>query len=107
MNKKSVVLVCKAVKFCHQFDEDAFFDWIKKIPSITHFEYPYIEGIRDELHLIVKNTTIPDEDLRALIGLFYKYAIDMKQLQIFINENNKSWIRPEGKGYWNKRIFAS
>lgn len=107
MNEKPVTLICKAVIFCHPFDEDAFFDWIKKIPSVIKFEYPYIEGIRDELHLTIKSKRIPDEDLRAIIGLFYKYKIDMKQLKIFINEDNKSWIREDGKAYWNKMIFAS
>ncbi len=107
MNEQPLALVCKAVKFCHQFDEDAFFDWIKKIPSIISFEYPGDEGIRDELHLTVKSARISDEDLRAIIGLFCKYDIDMRQLKVFINEDNKSWIRKDGKGYWNKRIFIS
>lgn len=101
-----VILNCGVIKFCHLFDEDAFFDWIKKIPSIIRFEYPPIKIPRDELHLMVKSNQIPDEDLRAIIGLFYKYDIDMKQLKVFAHEGNKTWMQRGRPSYWSPLIFA-
>lgn len=54
----------------------------------------------------MSSTHIPDDDLRALIALFYKYNIEMTQLQIFINEENKVWLDAGERAYWVKRIFA-
>jgi hypothetical protein len=44
-NRKSLekILVCKRVTYYAHKDEDAFFEWIKKIPAIVKFE-----GVHDE-----------------------------------------------------------
>jgi hypothetical protein len=101
MNKNDNVLVCKRVRFYALKDEDAFFEWIKKIDCIENFF-----GIGDELHLEIVSDDIHDYNLRDLLGLFYRYNIDMKQLKRFLNNDNKKWFK-EGKvkGYWYKRVF--
>lgn len=82
------------------YDEDQFFSWIEKIPSIVKFN-----GKGDELYLYMKSK-IPDNDLRELIGLFYRYKINMQQLSVFLNEDNKAWFFDSPKGYWFKKVFG-
>ena len=97
---KEVKLICKKVIFYFQKDEDAFFEWLKKIKCLDH-----TSAARDELYLHIKKKNISDDDLRNLIGLFYRYKVNMKQLQIFLNETNKEWFRGKPKGFWYKRVF--
>lgn len=92
---------CKRVKFLSNKDEDAFFEWIKKIECIEHFE-----GAGDELYLDLVNKKLTDNDLLDLIALLYRYKINMKQLQAFLTKNNKSWFYDNKKAYWHKRIFG-
>lgn len=98
-----IVLVCKAVRYFAPHDEDAFFEWIKKISSIKKFN-----GVYDELYLFIDSNNIPDTDLDSLIGLFYRYKIkNMNQLKVFLNEQNKSWFYENKKAYWHKKVFGS
>ncbi len=101
-NNEHITLVGKSVWYYSSIDEDLFFEWIKRIPSIIEFR-----GISDELHLYIKSNIIPDDDLRELIALFYRYKISMKQLTIFLNQNNKEWFYGKPKGYWHKKTFGS
>ena len=101
-NENVIKLVCKAVWFYSHHDEDAFFEWIKKIPSIKKFE-----GIRDELYLYMESSIILDDDLRELVALFYRYKVDMKQLAVFLNDNNSEWFYGKTKGCWRKKIFGA
>jgi hypothetical protein len=100
---KKITLLCKRTWYYSQLDKFFFFEWITKISSIASFD-----GLRDELYLRVKANIIPDEDLREIIALFYRYKVaDMKQLQVFLNDNNRAWFKENHKGYWHKRIFGS
>jgi hypothetical protein len=99
---KKVILICKRVKYHSINDEAAFFEWIHKIKSITKYN-----GLRDELYLYMKSNHVPDADLREIIGLFYRYKIDMKQLKLFLNEANEAWFYlGKYKAYWHKKIFG-
>ena len=82
--------------FCSSTDEDLFFEWIEKIPSIIYFE-----GIGKNLLLYFKSKKVKFLDLRELLALFYRYKIDMKQLGKFLNKNNKNAFDP-----WNEEIFG-
>jgi hypothetical protein len=99
VNKK-IVLVCKSVWYYSMFDEELFFLWIKKIQSIVSYE-----GKKDELFLYCSDKIIDDGDLRELLALFYRYKIDMKQLIIFLNDDNRHWFCENKKSYWYKRVF--
>lgn len=103
MNNKNNYLICKSVWYHSQVDEDLFFEWITKIPSIIKFD-----GIHDELYLYIKNYTIPDDDLRELIALFYRYKVDnMNQLKIFLNDSNRDSFYGSPKGYCHRRVFGT
>lgn len=94
MNKN--YLICKSVKFYSHKDESAFFGWIKKIKCIEKFE-----GARDELYLDLVDRPLNYQDVEDLIALLCRYKIDMKQLQPFLNEDNKNAFDP-----WKKEIFG-
>lgn len=94
-------VVCKAVWYYSKIDEELFFNWLQKIKSIEHFD-----GIGDELYLYFKTPKIPDEDLRELLALFYRYKIDMKQLKAFLNDDNKEWFYGRPKGFWHRKVFG-
>lgn len=98
---KDIILICKQIKYCSSIDEDLFFEWIKKIPSINKFN-----GIHDELYLYISSKKIPDQDLRELLALFYRYKVDMKQLQIFLNATNTDWFFKRPNGYWHRKVFG-
>ena len=74
----------------------------KKIKAIIKYD-----GQGDELYLYFNSNIIPDDDLRDLIGLFYRYKIpNMNQLQIFVNENNMEWFKGSPKGFWYYKVFG-
>ena len=101
MNKSNdIILVCDSVRFYSRKDEDAFFEWIKKIDCIEN-----TSGAGKELYLHVVTDDLHDYDLRELLALLYRYKIDMKQLQIFLNKANKEWFY-DNKKYWYKRVFG-
>ncbi|MCE8163066.1 MAG: leucine--tRNA ligase [Candidatus Moeniiplasma glomeromycotorum] len=94
---EGVELVCEKVIFHSQHDENAFFEWIYKIKCISR-----MKGMGDKDYLFVNKTKISDEDLRELIGLFYRYNIDMSQLAVFLNSENRAWFFKN----WHQEVFA-
>ncbi len=100
IDSSGTILICKSVRFYANKDEDAFFEWIKKIECI---ENTSAKGRELYLHLSCNN--LHEYDLRDLLALFYRYKIDMKQLKVFLNKNNKSWFYDNKKAYWHKRVF--
>ena len=100
-NKKEIILVCKAVRFYCNKDEDAFFEWIKKIDCIDE-----TSGAGRELYLHIASNIINDQGLDDLIGLFFRYKIDMKQLQSFLTDANKHWFYDNKKAFWYKKVFG-
>ena len=101
MEKTKNYLTCKKVRFYSFKDEDAFFWWIKRIPCIQSFE-----GAGDELYLDLVDKPLNDKDLNDLIGLFYRYKIDMKQLAQFVTPKNKVWFYDK-KAFWHKQVFGN
>lgn len=87
MNSK-ITLICTPMRFYSHNDEELLFAWINKIPSISH-----VEGIGRELHMHIISNTIPNNELRDLIGIFQRYKFDKKQLKVFMNESNKKWFK--------------
>ena len=97
---KAIKLVCKSVWYYSKIDEEYFFDWLDRIKSIEK-----IQGAGDELYLYVKKK-MPDDDLRELLALFYRYKLDMSQLKQLLNKDNKDWFFGKPKGYWHRRVFG-
>lgn len=94
-------LTCRRVRFYALKDEDAFFEWIKKIDCIASFE-----GAGPELYLDLKATRLSNDDFHELLALFDRYKIDMTQFQPLLTEENKQWLAGSGS-YWHKRIYTT
>ena len=101
MNQNKKYLTCKRVLFYFDKDEDAFFWWIKSISCIEKFE-----GAGDELYLDLIDQPLTDDDIRDLIGLFFRYKIDMKQLAQFLTPENKQWFQGNPRSFWHKKVFG-
>ena len=95
------ILICRGARFYARKDEDAFFEWIEKIDCVEK-----TSAAGRELYLHICADEIHDQDLDDLIGLFYRYNIDMKQLQRFLTKENKSWFFDNKKSFWHKRVFG-
>jgi hypothetical protein len=93
-------LICKRVIFYSRNDESAFIDWLSGIRGIKKWE-----GVRDEIHVYVPKSTISNTCLRELTALFFRYKIDMRQLQQFVNDNNRQWYARE-TAYWHRGVFG-
>jgi len=96
---KSIYLTCKRVRYNSIIEEHFFFECLYKIKSITN-----IEGAGDELYIDFKGKKISDYAFKGLIGLFFRYKVNIKQLQIFINKKNEKWVKNK-KAYWYKKMF--
>ena len=94
------ILVCNTVRFYCLKDEDAFFEWIKKIDCVDS-----ISASGRELYLHIAADQIHDYDLDDLIGLFYRYNIEMTQLSRFLTEDNKKWFYDNKQAFWHDRVF--
>jgi hypothetical protein len=95
-----VILICSAVRFYCKKDEDAFFEWIKKIDCIDR-----TSAMGRELYLHIVADEIGDQGLDDLIGLFYRYNVDMKQLARFLTDKNKEWFYDNTEAFWHKKVF--
>lgn len=101
MQKDPQTLICKGVTFYTFMDQQLFFTWINRTLCIDSFT-----AASDELYLHLVAEQLSDEDLQELIGIFYRYKIDMKQLSRFVTEQNKHWFSEDKKAFWHRRVFG-
>jgi hypothetical protein len=92
-------LSCARITFYSQADELGFFSALKSIKAIRN-----IKGIKDTLFLSV-SIRPSEESLRNLIGIFYRYKIDMTQLSQFKNSTNQDWFY-DPKSFWFNKVFS-
>lgn len=103
MKNETVILTCSSIIFYSQQDENTFFSWIKKMECISH-----ASQVKKNILLYIWANDIHDYDLRNLLALFNRYKIrNMKQLSIFLNDENRKWFFENKKAYWYKRVFGA
>ena len=93
-------LNCTPRTFYSQADEAGFFSALRSVGAAKN-----IKGIKDTL-VASFPTRISESTLRDLIGIFYRYEIDMTQLKQFRNSANEDWFH-DTKSFWFKRVFKS
>lgn len=89
-------LEASGVRFLSEGDERSFFEWLQQIKCV--------QSVRGEgRSVFITLSKLPaDEELRELIGLFFRYDIDMRQLARFAE---REWVsNPDA--YWHRRVFA-
>lgn len=84
------------VRFYSPLDEDAFFEWLKKISSIKE-----IYGEARDIVLLFDDVPISDSDFHEIISIFRRYNIEKKVLRVLVNDDNESWVRS-----WESEIFS-
>jgi len=94
-------LICKQVMFYSENDELIFFEWISRIKGIKRWQ-----GVSDEIHLFLPKSTVSATCLKDLTALFFRYKINMRQLQQFVNTKNKQWYMDKNK-YWYEEVFGN
>lgn len=99
--EKITKIKAEEIEFLSLSDEETFFSWLDKIPCILKKT-----GVGSELHIYIDKDRVTETDLRDLIALSYRYNLDMKQLETFLNEENKSWFFDNKSTYWHREIFS-
>ena len=88
------------VKFFHQSDERAFFEWLTRIPCVKSCKGDGRRG------LVVQLKRKPGkDDLLQLLALCRRYGVDMRQLAKFETAQNRPWFRYRQK-YWYPAVFG-
>jgi hypothetical protein len=93
------LLKCSKITFYSQLDEELFFIALKKISAVKK-----IEGKDWDLFLSVPSR-VSDKALRELLGLFFRFNVDMHQLAQFLTPKNRTWFR-NPKAFWFKKVFS-
>jgi hypothetical protein len=88
------------VRFFHQNDERAFFEWLSRIPCVKGYAG---EGGRG---LVVQLKRRPGkDDLWQLLALCHRYGVDMRQLAKFETAKNRIWLC-DPEMYWYQAVFG-
>ena len=94
------ILKCHAVEYCSLLDEEIFFYALKRISAVEK-----IEGAGRDLFITVRSKP-SKQSLRELLGLFFRYEIDMSQFAVFETKQNAAWFRAPS-AYWAKLVFPN
>lgn len=94
-----IKLVASRVTYYSPNDEAAFFEWIRKIPSIINYE-----GKGSDIFIYISDKNMDEFCLREIIALFKRYGIEMRQLAIFDQEMFSEWFKSPNT-YWFNEVF--
>jgi hypothetical protein len=84
------------VRFYSAQDEDNFFSWLRKFALVKN-----VVGQGDNILIECESVNMPDDALRELIALFFRYDVDTKQLDVFLTDENRSWFM-DANAYWRR-----
>jgi hypothetical protein len=88
------------VRFYHQSDERAFFEWLERISCVSSVRGEGADG------LVVRLKRRPGkDDLRQLLALCHRYGVDTRQLAKFETPENRDWFRKPGT-FWYRATFG-
>jgi hypothetical protein len=82
-------------------DERAFFEWLERIEA-TQVVY----GRGREIVISLRPDEVSEQSLREFIAVFYRYEVQMAQLQQFASPSNESWFKKRNS-YWYTKVFGS
>jgi predicted XRE-type DNA-binding protein len=82
--ENNITLICTPMTFYSDKDEDACFEWLYKIKSISK-----MGGIGNELHLFIDQKKLSQDEIVDLLGIFRRYKFknkkQLEQLKCIIN----------------------
>jgi len=94
-----VDLIAEQVVYFSEYDESAFFEWIKKIPCIVG-----VFGIGTKLHLKIRIDNLDKHDLREIIAVYERYHIDKRPIAALDRGIFRDWLHDK-TAYWYRDIF--
>lgn len=103
MKSVSSVIELKAtgVRFFSQGDEEAFFNWLNKLPFIKR-----CEGRGLTLYISVDPKAVDEGGLRELLAVFRRYGVELRQLAVFDRAEFKHWFC-SNQAYWYEEVFGA
>ena len=96
-----LLLIVKGPRYYSLGDEMTFFNWCKSIAAVET-----IGGSGQDVHIQLKRQP-SDRDLRELVGLFFRYNINMKPLVALRTKRNAKWFSENPDAFWHKKVFGS
>lgn len=94
------ILKCHKTAFYSQLDEEMFFAGLRRISGVKD-----IKGEGFDLLFSVP-LRVSGKSLRELLGLFFRYKIDMRQLSQFATEKNRAWFE-SSEAFWFSKVFKN
>ena len=101
MTNQQTVLEATSITYYSRLDEDAFFGWLSKIEAVEEFK-----GSGKTLFIKVNPNHIDQAAMNDLIGLFFRYGVDLAQLTPLIRPQFEEWARDTDM-YWHEAMFGS
>ena len=80
-------IVATGVLYYHDSDERAFFEWLDRMPFVQEYY-----GVVRDLFIVFSRVPTYD-DLWEIIGFCRRYGIELKQLEKFVTDENRDWLR--------------
>jgi hypothetical protein len=96
-----IEIIIESPKFFSHFDESAFFSWLHAIP-----ETQSVDGKGHKVNIVFSSEHLGEVSLRELLGLFYRYSINMKQLAYFCDSKNENWFKNKNM-FWFEQVFGN
>jgi hypothetical protein len=94
-----LMLIARGPRYFSACDEKAFFVWLESISCVAS-----VGGHHRDIHIKLKRKP-SDSDLRELLGLFFRYRMNMKGLAVYRTTRNAHWFDDSEK-YWHAKVFG-
>jgi hypothetical protein len=98
--RSAVAITVKGPWYFSAKDEELFFLWLNSIPSVVA-----VRGVLNTLEISLTTKRISQRDLRELLALFHRYAIDKSVLAQFDRPQLTTWFR-DPEAYWYADVFG-
>jgi hypothetical protein len=94
MTRPSIELIAEAVVFYSEPDEESFFIRLRNIPEVRD-----VRGEGRAIIVVCDQPPMADNSLRELSAIFFRYGVDMRQLDAFLTDENRHWFA-DNASYW-------
>ena len=97
--RESMTIAVEGPWFFSAKDEDVFYSWLNSIPSVVA-----VGGVGTVVEVTFATKRLPQRDLRELLAIFHRYAMDKRVLAQF-DRPQLAWFR-DPKAYWYAEVFG-
>ncbi len=94
MTKPTFTLTAARVHFFSDMDEKLFYAWLGHLTCVESYH-----GVDDTLFIHVRKASLDNEQISALMALFKRYDITVKELGVFAQPKDTAW-QGNGQSKW-------